>query len=311
MYFIQAQQTKNQWWRYLLTIMILLGVQFFGTIPFYLLVFFKTQQGIFDITEFQKTLDFELLGLSQNTGLLILLIPSVLSAIVLYFLMVYLHQHKPGNIFSSAGKFRWNRLWIGSLIWLTLSVFSELIASRINPGNYEFHFDAARFLPLVILSLVLIPFQAGFEELLFRSYFMQGIGILTRYRIIALLVTSACFGLMHSLNPEVNEFGFWNSMLFYMGFGVLAGLLVVFDNGIELAIGVHTINNIFGCLFVTYDSSVLKTAALWKIQTLDIKLMNFGFVIMAIFFLAAMAIIFKWGNWKKLIQPLNFKKDVI
>jgi len=305
MYFIQAKQAKNDWWRYLVTISIILAVQLIiGAIPLYLIISLKSQHGIYDITEFQKTLNFELLDISQNAGLVILLIPSVLSAIILFILMVKLHGHLPGKIFSSACKFRWNRLWIGIFLWLFLSIIAEFIISRFNPGNYEFHFDAARFIPLVIISLIMIPFQASFEELFFRSYLMQGTGILFRYRLIALLLTSVLFGLMHSVNPEVDEFGFWNSMLFYIGFGILSGLLVIYDNGIELAIGVHAINNIFGCLFVTYESSVLKTAALWKLKTLDIRLMNIGFVIMAIIFLAIVAYIFKWNNWKKIYKPI-------
>lgn len=308
MYFIQAKQAKNEWWRYLLTTFVIFCIQIIiGFIPFQIIIFFKSQEGLLDFAEFQKTLNFELLGLSQNLGLLILLFPSALCAIVLFIMMVYLHKQKPGNIFSSAGRFRWNRLLIGCLVWLTLSVAAEIIFHQINPENYQYHFDVSKFIPLVIISLIIIPLQAGFEELLFRSYYMQGLGVFTRYRIIALLLTSIAFGLMHSLNPEVDEFGFLNSMLFYMGFGILAGLLVVFDNGIELALGVHAINNIFGCLFVTYESSVLKTAALWEIKTLDIKLMNIGFVVMALVFLVVMAIIFKWNNWKKLFQPINFK----
>jgi uncharacterized protein len=309
MYFTQALQAKNDWWRYFVTILVLLATQFIGTIPFYIILSLKSNQGVNEISELQKSLNFELIGLSQNTGLLVLLIPSVISVIVLWIMMVKLHKHQPGKIFSSDGKFRWNRLLIGSSIWLAFSILAELISSRINPGNYEFHFDAARFFPLVIICLILIPFQAGFEELLFRSYLMQGIGILTRYRIIALLITSAGFGLMHSLNPEVNEFGFLNAMLFYMGFGLLAGLIVIFDNGIELAVGIHAVNNIFGCLFVTYESSVLKTSALWKIKTLDISLMNIGFVTMAIIFLSLMAIIFKWTSWRKLFQPVIVRKN--
>jgi uncharacterized protein len=309
MYFEIAKQAKNDWWRYLLTVLALFITQFIGSIPFYLIFFLSRQSENINIVEFQKTLNFEVIGLNQNLGLVILLIPSVLSAIILWLLIVHLHKQKPGNVFSASGKFRWNRLWTAVIIWLFLSAIAEFINSQMNPGNYEFNFNVAQFIPLVIISVIIIPFQAGFEELLFRSYFMQGIGVLFHYRLIALLLTSIVFGLMHSLNPEVNEFGFWNSMIFYMGFGILAGLLVVFDNGIEMALGIHTINNFFGCIFVTYQSSVLQTAALWKIKFMDIRLMNLGFLLMSIIFLVLMARIYKWENWKKLIRPINFQKD--
>lgn len=305
MYFIQAKQTKNEWWRYTLTILIIFALQFFGSIPFYIILFLKSQAGSFNIAEFQKTLNFEVIGMSQNVGFIVLLIPSVLGAIALFLLMIYIHNQRPGNIFSAFGKFRWNRFATAILVWLILAILSEFINSRINPGNYVFRFDAGKFIPLIIISVLIIPLQAGFEELLFRSYLMQGLGILTRYRIIALIITSVAFGAMHSFNPEVKEFGIINSMIFYVGFGLLAGLLVVFDNGIEMALGIHTMNNIFGCLFITYQSSVLKTAALWEIKVMNIKVMNIGFLFMSILFLTIMATIYKWESWKKLFKRID------
>jgi membrane protease YdiL (CAAX protease family) len=229
-------------------------------------------------------------------------------------MMYYGHKQKPGNIFSVTGSFRWKRLFISAAVWLLLLVIAEVVASKIHPGNYQFHFDAIKFIPLVFIVLILIPFQAGFEELLFRSYLMQGTAFIFHSRFIALIFTSVIFGLMHSYNPEVNQFGFWNSMIYYIGFGLVAGLLVIFDNGLELAIGVHAINNIYGCLFVTYESSVLQTPALWTLKSVDINLMNIGFGFMAIVFLIIMAKIYKWNDWGKifrLIPPLTTEPEEI
>ena len=309
MYFSQAKQGKNNWWLYIITIFIVFGVQVIAYLPVRIINNIKTNQGNYDIQKFQKTLDFSVLGIDQNLGLILLLFPTMLGAIALFYLMTRLHGKKPGFIFSYAGRFRWNRLWTALSIWLIITIIAELIYRQIDPGNYQFQFDVKHFVPLVIITLIFIPFQAGLEELLFRSYLMQGFGLVFKYRINALLLTSIIFGLMHSLNPEVDKFGFWNSMLFYVGFGLFAGLLVVFDNGIEMAIGIHTINNIFGCIFVTYQSSVLPTAALWKLKTVDMKLMNIGFLITSVLFLLIIAIIYKWKNWKKLFNPIKFQSD--
>jgi membrane protease YdiL (CAAX protease family) len=292
MYYIQAQQARNEWWRYIITVLIVLLTQVLFTVP--LLI----------VTGLSGTFDFKLLGINQNIGLMLLLIPSVTGFFALFLMMVYFHKQKPGNVFSAAGKLRWNRLFTGAAVWLILLIIAELVASRIHPGNYEFHYDAVNFIPLVFIVLILIPLQAGSEELLFRSYLMQGTGLLFHSRIIALLITSIAFGLLHSLNPEVKEFGFWTSMVYYIGFGLIGALLVIMDNGIELTIGVHTINNIFGCLFVTYDSSVLQTAALWKLKKIDITLMNIGFGIMAIVFIIIMAFLYKWKDWGKIVRPI-------
>jgi membrane protease YdiL (CAAX protease family) len=305
MYFIKAQESRNEWWRYILTILIVLFAQLLGAIPLYIILFIKQLRDKIDISGFKDSLNFEILGLNQNMGLILLLNPSVITFIAILLMMVFLHKQKLGAIFSASGKIRWGRMLTGSIIWLILLIIAELIASKVHPGNYVFHFDSVNFIPLVFIVVILIPLQAGSEELLFRSYLMQGTGLLFHSRAIALFLTSVAFGLMHSLNPEVNEFGFWSSMVYYIGFGLIAGLLVIYDNGIELAIGVHAINNIYGCLFVTYDSSVLQTAALWKLKKLDITLMNIGFVVMAVVLLVTMAIIYKWKDWGKLWQRIQ------
>lgn len=47
----------------------------------------------------------------------------------------------------------------------------------LAPENFTWNFNAAPFFILVAISFIFIPFQTSFEELLFRGYFMQGIGL--------------------------------------------------------------------------------------------------------------------------------------
>ncbi|MDR1459069.1 MAG: hypothetical protein LBI60_02520, partial [Bacteroidales bacterium] len=73
------------------------------------------------------------------------------------------------------------------------------------------------------------------------------------------------------------------------------GLIAVLDDGIELSIGMHTANNIFGCLFLSYENSALKTSALFKqetihMQTETIVLLAAG--LLAIFFFSKR---YKWN----------------
>lgn len=194
----------------------------------------------------------------------------------------------------------------GALVWLALLVIAEGLFMLLDPGNYEFSFNLRSFLPLLLIALIIIPFQSWFEELLFRSYLMLGIGLLFRLRFLALLITAAAFGLLHFSNPEVKELGFWATMPYYISFGLFAGLLVIFDNGIELACGVHAINNIYGVVLVTYESSVIKTDAIWKIKAIDPLATNIGFLVIAIIFFVIMARHYKWGNWKKLFTRIPY-----
>lgn len=310
MYFVNVQKGKNEWWRYLVTI---LGVCFvyliIGRLPLLAVISFQMNQGHpVDIQKFAQTYNPEFLGISQNFGMFVILLPSILAFFVLLAFMFTVHGLTLGDIASAAGRVRWKRLFTGAGVWLILLVVGEIIFVLINPGNYAFQFQPLQFFALLIIAIIIIPFQAWFEELFFRSYLMRGLGLLTRVRWIPLVLTAAGFGLLHFSNPEVKAYGFWGAMPYYLGFGLLAGLLVILDDGIELNFGVHAINNIYGTVLVTYQSSVLQTPALFKIQKEDVTLMNVGFFVMAILFLIIMAIIYKWKNFGKIFSFIPFEK---
>lgn len=296
MYFLKALEAKNEWWRYLVTLaLVALAYFFLGGIPLLIVILsIRLRNGDIDIEGFSETYNPEMLGIDQNVGLLLLLVPSVLAFFTLLILMIKFHGQKAGNLVSYLGKIRWNRVYIGGILWLILLIAGEFIFYSLDPANYQFSWDLSKFIPLLLISLFIIPIQAWSEELLFRSYLMQGISLLTGMRILALLITSFAFGLMHLSNPEVAQFGFWATMPYYIGFGMFAGLLVIFDGGIELAFTVHAINNMYSALLVGYQSSVLTTSSLWKIQELNPALMNIGFLLMSTIFILVLAKIFKW-----------------
>lgn len=311
MYFISAQKSRNEWWRYLTGLLIVMfGYLVIGSIPLGAVLVTKTMQGVpMDMGTFMETYDTESIGISQNVGLILLLFPSVLGFFMLWGVMVWLHGRKTGEIASSQGKIRWSRLLAGSLIWLGLMILAELYFAMSHPENYSFRFAPDKFFPLLGIALLLIPFQTWFEELLFRSYLMQGTGLLFRLRIVALLLTSIGFGLLHAFNPEVKEFGILATMPYYIGFGIFAGLLVILDNGIELALGVHAVNNIYSAIFVTYESSVLKTPALWSINKIDPWQMNAAFLVMACIFILIMSNLYSWSDWKRIFRRIPEMKE--
>lgn len=311
MYFIKAQESNNKWWQYILTLLaVSIAYLILGSLPLGIALAIKLTGGAdLDLQGFVDTYDTEILGIDQNLGLILLLFPAVIGFFVLLLMMINLHKRKLGAIASTEGKIRWSRMFTGALVWLMLLILAEGLFFVLDPGNYEYNFQPQRFFPLLLIALIVIPWQAWFEELLFRSYLMVGIGLLFRIRFIALILTSAAFGLLHFSNPEVKEFGFWHTMPYYVAFGLFAGLLVIYDNGIELACGVHAINNIYGAVLVTYESSVLKTPALWEMKTIDPMATNIGFLIIAAIFIIIMAQIYNWGDWKKMFTTIPVKKN--
>lgn len=139
-------------------------------------------------------------------------------------------------------------------------MFAYLLAYYATiPDNFTIQFDIKTFVPLLLITVLFIPLQTTCEEFLFRGYLTQGVAAWTKDRWLAVIIPGMVFGLMPISNPEVSEYGFWAAMPQY----IIFGLAVVLVDGIEVAMGIHAANNIFACLFVTFDASVLSTPAIF------------------------------------------------
>ena len=142
-------------------------------------------------------------------------------------------------------------------IWGFLSSMIILSGYIISPEEYEINFKLIPFIILTCIAIILIPIQTSFEEYLFRGYLMQGFAGLFRNRWAPLLMTSIIFGCLHLANPEVDKLGY-NLVWWYMGTGLVLGIMTLMDEGIELALGVHASNNLFAALLVTADWTVFQ-----------------------------------------------------
>ena len=89
-----------------------------------------------------------------------------------------------------------------SLVWLLLSAIYLFLYLKFDPSNFTLNNQTVSLLILALISLLFIPFQAAFEEVLFRGYLMQGFAALVKNRWFPLIMTSVLFGLMHAFNPE-------------------------------------------------------------------------------------------------------------
>ena len=132
----------------------------------------------------------------------------------------------------------------------------------MNSENYIWNFKPIPFIILVLVSVIFMPFQTSFEELLFRGYFMQGLGVWFKNAIVPLIVSSVIFGLLHGFNPEFDKLGPM-VMIYYIGTGLLFGIITLMDEGTELALGMHAANNIVAAVFVTMNWTVFQTNALF------------------------------------------------
>ena len=306
-YFSNAFEGRNHWWRYLLLFLAsMFGGQLIGGIPLAAVMFYKIfESGGSLQPNPENAADLSALGIGQNFGLFLMLLPFIASLFVMVFLFKPMHNRDFKSLISGIQKIRWSRFFLPAAIWSSIFLIYLLVDYLTNRQAYVVNFRAGQFIVLCILSLSMIPFQSSYEEIMFRGYIAQGVGVWTKSRILVILVPAVLFGLMHAFNPEIDAYGFWLAMPQYIFFGLIFGLFSVLDDGVEVAMGVHSANNVFMSIFVTSQSSALQTPALF--YQVDVDPINDMIVLFVsgILVTAILAYIYKWDFkiLKKKIEP--------
>ena len=287
----------NTFWKYIITFVgAFLVANFIGAIPLLIVIFvqiFKTGNGL--SPEMLQKLDFSGIGISENLVLLLMLMPFALGLLAAVLFVKQLHKRSFSETINGTNKIRWNRILMGFSVWFALMLIYLAISYIVTPENFVIQFNIKTFIPLFFIAIFLIPLQTTFEEFLFRGYLAQGIGAWTKNRWLVVFIPAILFGLMHFANTEVSTYGFWEAMPQYILFGLIFGFFSVLDDGIELAIGMHAANNIFACLFVTFDASSIKTPAIFQQQAMNIRIETISLLLIGLLVFFFFAKIYKWN----------------
>ena len=190
-------------------------------------------------------------------------------------------------------------MFYGFSLWLSISLAMIVVDYFLNSDHYVWNFKLIPFTVLVLVSFLFMPFQTSFEELLFRGYFMQGLGITFKSAAIPLVVTSIIFGLLHGFNPEFDKLGPM-VMIYYIGTGLLFGITTLMDDGTELSLGMHAANNIVASVFVTMNWTAFQTDALF-VDTSEPSLGLETYLPVFVIYPLVLLIFSKkygWTNWK-------------
>lgn len=309
MFFKIALEGKTQPWRYLvLFLAAFLASNLIGAIPLLIVILIAMSKNPDAVaTAGSNIADLSAYGIDPNLGLVLMIIPFIVGLATILLLVKPLNGRSYHTLFNGSGSIRWRRFFYSFILWAVIMAIYMIISLKMNPSNFKLNNTSISLLVLAVLSLLLLPFQTTFEEILFRGYLMQGIGTWTRSKIAALIVTSLLFGLMHSFNPEVKEFGFWLMMPQYIIFGFVFGLMTVLDDGLELAMGAHAANNIFLSVFLTQKASALQTVALYEQQEVYPVSDLISLTIIAIVFILILSYSFGW-KWK---ESFSYKKVAV
>jgi len=262
-----------------------------------------------------KIMEAEIARKGNTTFLIDSLVPFAIGLLAVLLWTKFIHKQSLTSLTTSRPKIDWKRIFFAFFLWATVTVVFILSDYFSSPENYQWNFNADKFMVLAIISILLIPLQTSFEEYFFRGYLFQGLGILTKNRWFPLFFTSIVFGLLHIANPEVGKLGY-GVLVYYIGTGFFLGIITLMDEGLELALGFHAANNLITALLVTSDWTVFQTDSI----LLDISEPSLGsevyvnvFVIFPIL-IFIFAKLYKWNNWKerlfgKVEQPVNMREN--
>lgn len=248
-FFAAADPGGNGWWRYALGIVLITACWLGGGGYAYTLA---RQLPLGEVTQF----------VAINASILMLLVGVV--AVVMA-----IHRRSWRTLVTPRPRIDARRILLGGMVWGLLAIIGALIEGLLFPGRYVWTPDLQRWLPFALAALLLTPLQCLAEELAFRGYLMQALARMWRQPAFVAVASSAVFTVPHLYNPEIAAYGLWLMAANYFAMALFLATITLRDGRLELAIGVHTANNLLLALGINYAESVFSTPSLFTAVTLD------------------------------------------
>lgn len=305
---------KNHAWMYFVMFIIVFVTSVIGQIP---IAFVALAQVDGDMVRWQQSGEnnFADIGIDANLYLFLMLLAFIVPFLIFIPALKGIHKKKLKWVITSRENIDWKRIGYGALVWGSILVVSMSIDLFISPESYVWNFNPERFAILCLVALICIPIQTTLEEVMFRGYYFQGLAIWLKNRYIPLIIMSCVFGLLHGLNPEVAKLGY-SLLIFYIASGFFFGIVTLLDEGAELSIGMHAINNIIAALFITANWTVFQTDAIY-VDVSEPSISFEMFLPLLVLYPLTIFILSKkygWKNWKEKIfgdVENPYDKDVL
>ncbi|MDZ7898634.1 MAG: CPBP family intramembrane glutamic endopeptidase [Arcicella sp.] len=261
-----ARTGKNGFWLYVAGFVIVIVIAGISSFPTILVTDLKTQKPTVPAYQYLAVAILQFIGI----------------IIGLWLVMKFLHERPFKTLITPFAEINWKRIAQSAGLWFGITIVVEILFYSLYPNMYSFSLKTDDFIPALVVGLIMIPIQSTAEELLFRGYLLQGIGMKNIW--VGVIITGVFFGLAHGLNPETEKVGFALGMSYYISVGLFFALLAVFDKKLELPIGIHAANNVYAFLIVSYPDSVLPSPSIVSLTELNFPLMIFGWVITVVIY---------------------------
>ena len=194
-----------------------------------------------DVDRLSTAADLTAVGLQ-----IALLIPGAVAAVVL------VHRMRPGVLLSASGRPRAGLFIVGvavatpAFIPMMLAKTAEFSAQPDPSAGASGWIGWQAFLPLLAAIVLVLPFQAAAEEIVFRGYVTQAVATWTRRIWPAALASSLMFVAVH---PIHDAWSFADKLFF----GLAMFWLTWRTGGLEAAIALHVVYNLLLVLAVAAD----------------------------------------------------------
>ncbi len=260
-----ARLGKNAWWRYVLGLTLFffsfLGLGGFGTGIFAAILLLR--QGIPPEALTDSLVDF--LVQPSIAAFVANNISFIFGLAGLALMLPLVHRRPLLSLLGAQRRVRWRRMVGAFGLWFAMLSLLGAVGYAIEPSEFMVTFEPRKWLSLLAVTLPLTLIQVSCEELFFRGYLLQGLGLLIRSKLVLALLGAVPFAMVHLANPEMLR-GFGWMMFYYFAFGVAANWLTLKDNRLELALGFHLAINFFGILIVSSTDSVLPAPSMFTVD---------------------------------------------
>ncbi|MBD0396955.1 CPBP family intramembrane metalloprotease [Bacillus sp. 2211] len=249
--FVRPAEGRNSVSRYLLSLLLIVGLFFFGSI---LTVFHMFLTSAFNPS---LTINWDEAALSDPLA-------DIYLQHIVYFIAIpgiwiavrFIMKRRFLSIITPNQSLNWKRIFFGFGTYVVLMFVAGLIDFLIHPDRFtlqEFH--ASRFLLLLAAAVLLVPIQTSAEEFLFRGFLLQFAGKLTANAVVLTVIIGGLFGALHFGNPEMENGALWAG-IGYVTIGMIWTFITVKTGSLEMSLGGHAANNMFLFIFLTEDHSV-------------------------------------------------------
>ena len=299
----------NRWWVWTLgTLLILIIWNLLGFIPTWITC---NSLNFFTIESFYCD-SYIIMGISHIPNFVAANSTFLIGLFGIYYVIKFIHKKAFKHLITFRKEIDYKRtMYSASLMGAILSILLILSLSSENP---DLKFQSPKLAEYILFSLMvfaLTPIQVLMEEVFFRGYVIHGIHLIIKNKSVNIIISSALFTVLHLANPEPYEYGFmpYISAIFIMA--IFLSLITILDGGIEIAAGLHLMNNMWIFMIANTETSVLNSPSLFIIPIQKYALMPDIPVQVIIDFVLLVLLNkkYKWFSWRKMSLPFSLKNN--